>query len=272
MKTLFRREFGHPKLMIGMVHTPPLPGAPGYDRAGGMRPIVERARADAGTLQDAGFHAVMFSNEFDMPYEMTMRRETIAAMTAVVMEARPQLRVPYGVNMLIDPAASVAIAHATGARFVRAYLTGAFAGDFGLWQGRGAEVQRLKAAIGAGVLVIANATPGFSDSLDRRSLAAIAYGAVVNGLADAVCVSGSIAGVPTDPASLRVAAEAVPDTPVVAGTGVTEENVGRLVRCCDGVIIGTWLKVDGDIRNPVDPGRARRFMAAVAAHTTVDAG
>ena len=171
MKTLFRREFGHAKLMIGMVHTLPLPGAPGYDRAGGMRPIVERALADAGALQDAGFHAVMFSNEFDMPYEMTMRRETIAAMTAVVMEARPQLRVPYGVNMLIDPAASVAIAHATGARFVRAYLTGAFAGDFGLWQGRGAEVQRLKAAIGARV------GPGALDDRAHAARAVVPRGA-----------------------------------------------------------------------------------------------
>jgi predicted TIM-barrel enzyme len=90
MKTLFQHELGHAKLMIGMVHTLPLPGAPGYDRAAGMRPVVERALADAGALQDAGFHAVMFSNEFDMPYEMTMRRETIAAMTAVVMEARPR--------------------------------------------------------------------------------------------------------------------------------------------------------------------------------------
>ena len=45
MKALFAQDFGHRHLMIGMVHTLPLPGAPLYDAAGGMARIVAHARA-----------------------------------------------------------------------------------------------------------------------------------------------------------------------------------------------------------------------------------
>ena len=46
------------------------------------------------------------------------------------------LKVPFGVNYLWDPSASVAIAAATGARFVREIFTGALRLRHGLVAGR----------------------------------------------------------------------------------------------------------------------------------------
>jgi predicted TIM-barrel enzyme len=47
---------------------------------------------------------------------------------------------------------------------------------------------------------------------------------------------------------------------VLANTGVTEENLGRILKVADGVIVGTSLKVDRMIWNPVDPDRTRRLV------------
>jgi membrane complex biogenesis BtpA family protein len=250
--------------MIGMVHTLALPGAPLHDAAGGMRRIVEHARIEAETLADAGFHALLFCNEADMPWPTRSDAETVAAMTAVVCEVRAKVALPFGINMLIDPGASIAIAHATGARFVRAFVTGGYVGDMGVLATDGAGVLRLRSRIGAGaVRVLANITAGFSVPLAERPIEDAAKGAVFAALADAVVVNAAAAGVPVEASVVAKVAAAVPDTPVVVGTGAAEHNVGALMAVADGFIVGSSIKRDGQTLNPVDPARAKAFMAAV---------
>jgi membrane complex biogenesis BtpA family protein len=263
MKDLFEREFGHRRFLIGMVHTLPLPGSPGYDRACGMRKILSQTRKEAAILAEAGFHALLYCNESDMPYQTRLEPATIAAMTEVIAETQSVFKVPHGVNLLLDPAASVAVAHATGGRFIRAYLTGATVGDTGLFVPDGAGVQRLRANLQAEeVKILCNITPGFSISLDTRPVEEQAAGAVFIGLADAVCVSGPAAGREADLSLIKRVAARVPDTPVVVGTGVTAANFRAMAEVADGFIVGTSIKIDGRTLNPVDPARVAEFMAA----------
>jgi len=264
MKSLFAQEFGHRHLMIGMVHTLPLPGAPLYDAAGGMRRIVERARIEAEILAEAGFHALLYCNEADMPWQTRLEAETVAAMTAIVGEVQAKVGLPFGVNMLIDPGASIAIAHATGARFVRAFVTGGYVGDMGILNTDGAGVLRLRSRIGASnVRILANITAGFSVPLAERPIEDAAKGAVFVALADAVVVNAAAAGVAVEAGLVARVAAAVPDTPVVVGTGAAEHNVAALMAVADGFIVGSSIKHDGRTLNPVDPARARAFMEAV---------
>ena len=67
-------------------------------------------------------------------------------------------------------------------------------------------------------------------------------------------------GIPLSESDLRAAKEAVPETPVLANTGVTAERLAETLAVADGVIVGTSLKVDGITWNPVDPDRAKRFV------------
>ncbi len=53
--------------------------------------------------------------------------------------------------------------------------------------------------------------------------------------------------------------------PVLANTGVNEDNVEQMLEVADGAIVGTGFKVDRYIWNPVDPERARRLVARVHA-------
>ena len=55
---------------------------------------------------------------------------------------------------------------------------------------------------------------------------------------------------------------AVPDAPLLAGSGVEVGNVAETLSVADGVIVGSSLKREGVIGNPVDPGRAAEFVEA----------
>ncbi|MBS7701086.1 MULTISPECIES: BtpA/SgcQ family protein [unclassified Chelatococcus] len=263
MKTLVRDEYGLDHLLIGCVHTLALPGTPLYDRSGGMRKIVAQAREEAKILEDAGFSALLYTNESDMPYEANMPIEVITAMTDVIAECQAQTKLPHGVNMLIDPPASIAVAHATGGRFVRAFLTGSLVGDIGTMTPDGARALRLRANLDAeNIRIICNVTPGFSINVDTRPVEQQASGAVFIGLADVVCVSGPAAGKEADVSLIERVARQVPDTPVAVGTGVAEENIARLAEVADIFIVGTSIKKDRQTLNAVEPARAQAFVRA----------
>lgn len=52
------------------------------------------------------------------------------------------------------------------------------------------------------------------------------------------------------------------DAPIILGGGSTGDNVYELLQQFDGVCVGAWIK-DGDLLNPVNPDRARRYMEQV---------
>jgi len=252
------------KVVIAMAHIGALPGAPAYDRDGGVDKLVEGVAADLRKLQDGGVDAIMFGNEFDRPYQLKAPPEGVAAMTAVIQAVKGEIKRPFGVNYLWDPAASVAIAVATGARFVREIFTGVFASDMGLWAPDCAAAARLRATLGRPDLkLMFNINAEFAYSLDQRPIELRARSAVFSSLADAILVSGPLTGEPVDQSSLRKAREAVPGTPLFANTGVTIDNVGDILAIADGVIVGTHLKVGGVTWSPVDGERVKRFMAVV---------
>jgi hypothetical protein len=266
MKRLFEHDFNRKHFVMGMIHTLASPGAPLYDRAGGVKKIVKQAVEDARILQDTGFHALLYCNESDMPYENRMKPEVVSAMTSVIAEVQSRVNLPHGVNMLLDPLASLAIAHATGGRFVRCFLSGTYVGDLGFYTPDAPGLLRLRKELDAEhIRIICNVTAGFSVNLDVRPVADVAAAAVFLGLADAVCVSGPAAGKEADTALIRKVAGRVVDTPVVVGTGVSAENIQALAKVADGFIVGTSLKKEGKTLNPVDPGRAREFMKRVRA-------
>ena len=59
---------------------------------------------------------------------------------------------------------------------------------------------------------------------------------------------------------LEAVKKVLPDTPVLANTGVRHATVADVLRVADGCIVGSSLKVSGDTWNPVDPDRAAEFM------------
>jgi hypothetical protein len=252
------------KVVIAMAHIGALPGAPLYDADGGLDKLIEGVLADVEKLQAGGVDAIMFGNENDRPYVFKGTPASIAAMSAIVQAVKPSLKVPFGVNYLWDPAASVSIGAVTGASFVREIFTGLFASDMGLWEPNAAEALRLRHDLGRDDMkLLFNINAEFAHSLDQRPIELRAKSAVFSSLADAILVSGPITGQPADQSHLRSVAETVKDVPIFANTGVNIDNVRDILSIASGVVIGTHFKVDGNTWNAVEAGRVARFMDVV---------
>lgn len=255
---------GTEKAVIAMCHLRALPGDPGFDHQKGINWVLDRAHDDLMALQYGGVDAVMFSNEFSLPYLTKVRPETTAAMARIVGQLMTEIRVPYGVNVLWDPVASFDLAMATGASFIREIFTGVYASDFGIWDTNVGETIRHQHRIGAGhVKTLFNIVPEAAVYLGNRDICSIAKSTVFNNHPDALCVSGLTAGAKTDSAVLKRVKETVPDTVVLANTGVCLDNVEEQLTIADGCVTATWFKKDGVFANFVDQERVSRFMEKV---------
>ena len=186
--------FAHPKPIIGMVHLDSLPGSAGYAAEHGLNRIIHHAREDYEALVNSGIDGVIFCNENDKPYAKSMPKETVAAMTAVVLGAIQGMKtVPFGIDMQWDPFASLAIAGATGAAFIRGIVCGTYCGDLGLLTPDTAGIIQYRRALGAEhVRIITNLMPEFSYSLDRRPVTLVSQTVTKSAGVDGICISGVI--------------------------------------------------------------------------------
>jgi len=256
---------GTKKPVFGMVHFPPLPGSPLYDRAAGIEGIRTTVMRDAESLAVAGFDGLMFSNEGDRPYLSDVTKHTVALMARVISETASKLKKPFGVSVLADPMAAISVGSAVGSNFVRIFLSWVFASDWGIVSPNAGALQRYRASLDPKPAVFANVS-GHTEPLGGRSILDVARGAIKFGLADAVCLAGTTAGSEIDIAEIQQAREAAAGkTPVIIGTGVCMGNIEKMLPLGDAFIVGTSLKKDGDTFSPIDPRRAEEFMRKVTA-------
>lgn len=259
-----KETIGTEKAIIAMLHLQAMPGDPYYDKSKGMKWVVEKAKEDLDALQKGGVDAVMFSNEYSLPYLTKVKTETVAAMARVIGELQSDISVPYGVNVLWDPFASLDLAAATDAKFIREIFTGVYASDFGLWNTNCGEIVRHQREIGAeNVKLLFNIVPEAATYLAERDIKQIAKTTVFNCKPDALCVSGLTAGSATDAGILQNVKEEVPQTVVLANTGCRPNTIEKLLGIADGAVVGTTFKYDGKFENQVDVNRVREFMKIV---------
>lgn len=254
---------GGAKPLIAMVHLRPLPGTPLYDEDAGVAAIADGAARDVEVLLRYPFDAVLFCNEGDRPYPLQAGLEGVAVMSSVVTELAPEDR-PFGIDFLRDGRAAMAVAQATGASFIRSVATGTYESDMGLWSPDAAGLLRYRRYLGADdVAVFMNVAPEFASTLGTRTTGEAARSAVVSSLADAILISGPMAGAEPDLAEVREAAGAVSGlAPVLVNTGVKTASVAGFLAVAGGVVVGSDLKAGGGTWNPVDEERVKRFLEA----------
>jgi membrane complex biogenesis BtpA family protein len=185
--------------------------------------------------------------------------ETVAAMTRVIAEVAHSVRLPFGVNVLRNDAlSSLAIAAATGATFIRVNIhTGAMLTDQGIIEGDAYATLRKRAAIAPLVLIFADHRVKHAIPLGEFDPVQSAKDLRLRGLADALIVSGAETGAPVDPSQLDLLRDAVGETPLLVGSGLTVDNATELDEA-DAAIVGTSIKRDGR----VDPARVEAVVRA----------
>jgi membrane complex biogenesis BtpA family protein len=251
--------------IVGMVHLPALPGAPGYE--GDRTSVRERALADARALEAGGVDAVLVENFGDAPfYPDRVPRHVVASMTDLVGAVRGAVDVPVGVNVLRNDAeTALSVAAATGASFVRVNVhVGARVTDQGVVEGRAHETMRLRDELDADVAVFADVGVKHSDALGVEDVVRETREAAGRGRADGVVVSGAHTGGETDTADLERVAAAADElgVPTLVGSGVTAETVRETLDTAAGVVVGTALKEGGETTAPVDPDRVAALVEA----------
>ena len=255
---------GTDKAIIAMCHLQALPGDPNYDAEKGMGWVIDKAWQDLNALQEGGVDAVMFSNEFSLPYLTDVQPVTVAAMGRIIGELTPMIKVPFGVNVLWDGMKTLDLAAATGAKFVREIFSGVYASDFGLWNTDCGKTARHRAELNINhVKMLYNIVPEAASYLAARDITSIAKSTVFNCRCDALCVSGLTAGVETDAQIISKIKAIVPDTVVFANTGCRPDNIAKQLSVADGAVVGTTFKKDGKFENEVDVERVKIFMDKV---------
>jgi membrane complex biogenesis BtpA family protein len=255
--------FGSSRPIIGVVHLLPLPGSPRWE--GSIQKVLEHAVGDAKALAAGGVNGIIVENFGDAPMRKdSVGPETVSAMTLAAEAVNRVIGgIPLGINVLRNDArAALAIACVTGARFIRVNVhTGAMVADEGIIEGRADETLRLRRLLGADVKIFADVLVKHAVPLGRQDLWHAARTARERGLADALIVAGPMTGEATSAGDVATVKDAVRDAPVLVGSGVDETNIEEMLSIADGAIVGTSLKRDGKVYNPVDPARVKRLVS-----------
>jgi len=261
MNSLFK--LAH-KLLIGVVHLKPLPGAPRF--GGSLREVIDFAIADARTYERGSAHAVFIENFGDVPFTKGhVSSETIAAMTAAGCAVRTAVKLPIGFNVLRNDAqAALALCAACGGSFIRVNVhSGAMLTDQGIIEGDAYHTLRYRERSAPSTQIFADVHVKHAVPLGDWTLEDAAHDTVDRGLADALIVSGVGTGQAADLDDVERVRRACPQTKLLLGSGVNAENVKNYLRFADGVIVGSSLKRDGKLANPVDPKRVAALAKAM---------
>ena len=254
----------HRKVLIGVVHLKPLPGSPRHRQT--MADIIKFAVADAVAYERGGAHAIFIENFGDVPFTKTnVAPETIAAMTAAGCAVRSAVKLPIGFNVLRNDArAALALCAACGGDFIRVNVhSGAMLTDQGIIEGDAYNTLRYRATVAPGAQIFADVHVKHAVPLGDWSLEDAANDTVERGLADALIVSGVGTGKAADIGDVDRVRAACPQAKILLGSGVNVGNVKDFLRIADGVIVGSSLKKDGKLANPVDAKRVAALAKAV---------
>lgn len=269
MKTI-KEVFGTEKPIIALLHLRALPGDPEYPRGGRIEDVIAEASKDLEALQSGGVDGVLISNEFSLPYLDHVEMVTPSAMAYVIGRIREEIRIPFGVHVISDSDATIELAAAVQADFVRSVFSGAYVSEIGIRNRNVAELIRRKKALELDDLLMFYMINAESDGdLSGRDIGTIAKAVQFKCHPDAMCVSGIQAGHGVDSALIETIKNAVPTVPVYANTGCKAENIAEKLTYCDGAFVGTSFKYDGKFENAVDPARVKAFMDVVHGVRTV---
>jgi membrane complex biogenesis BtpA family protein len=255
---------GNRKALIGVVHLGPLPGSPRW--GGSLKDVIRKAVGDAKAYEQGGAQAVFIENFGDVPFtKARVDHETVAAMTAAGCAVREAVGLPIGFNVLRnDGRAALALCAACGGSFVRINVhTGAMLTDQGLIEGDAYGTLRYRRAIAPEAGIFADVHVKHAVPLGDWSIEDSAHDTVERGLADALIVSGVGTGMAADVRDVERVRKACPNARILLGSGVTVANAAEYLKVADGFIVGSALKRNGILSNPVEPKRVAALARAM---------
>lgn len=265
MENLMKKHeqiFGTKKPVIGCLHLRPLPGTPRWDPDYTIERHIEDMRREAHILMELGYDAAVFANEGDIPYVTSVGPAVVAAYTRIVTEVAKDLSIPFGVGIMLDPYATLAVAKAVGACFVRGAFSLTAVSDYGVVDRTPGEIWRYAKSIGADKISVYTGLEAHAGTLlDSRSLEE-KYVSGVSTLPIAGYIMSGPGKTPAEESTIARCKAVNPNIPIIFNNGATPENVKAMLPYCDAVLVGTAIKRDRYLFNEVDFDNAKRFIDA----------
>ncbi len=249
------------KVLVCVVHLPPLPGSPRWSKDMQIDTIIDFAIRCAREAEDGGADAVILENFGDNPFSKRVTDPvTLSSMSIIVREVAKSVNIPVGVNLLRNSCPeALAIAYAAGAAFIRCNMyCEVVVCPEGLIEPVAHEVIKLRTYLGTDIEILADILVKHAYPLHKMTLRDLIADCTERCMADILVITGSRTGEPPD-------IETVNDVlrhskvPVFIGSGVTPDNV-RQFRNAHGFIVGTFVKrSDGTI----DRTRVQKLRRAI---------
>jgi len=255
------------KPLIGNVHCLPFPGTPAHTGQS-MAEIIDRAVSDSIAYAEGGMDGLLIENHGDIPFLKPgeIGPETVATMTAIVAEIKRHVDLPFGIDLLANyPLGGLAVAKATGGRFVRAnQWVNAYVSNEGFMEGESARVLRYRKMIDAADIAV------FADvHVKHGSHALVGDKAVSEQARDVEFYSADVAIATGNHTGDSIPVSEIENIrkgttlSVIGGSGVTAANAVQLMPLLDGAIVGSSLKRDGVWWNEVELSRVKALVEVV---------
>lgn len=228
--------------------------------------MINRAEQEATALASGGVDGIIVENFFDAPFPKDhVDPAVVSAMSLIIQRLMNLITLPIGINVLRNDALSaMAIASCVQAHFIRVnVLTGAMATDQGVIEGNAHQLLRYRRELGSDVKILADVLVKHGRPLGSPNLTTAVQETIDRGLADGVILSGWATGSPPTLEDLELATAAANGTPVFIGSGATWENIPKLMKAANGVIVSSSLKRHGRIEEPIDPIRVSQFVESM---------
>ena len=257
-----REKLKKQKVIIGMVHLLPLPGSPKY--AGDMDAIYEAGLKDLKALEKGGAGAVIIENFGDVPYAAENELINKIAFAKMVALLKRETKLPVGINYQFnDTETEWAVAYCCDVDFIRCEV---FAenrvGPNGMFIAAGPKMMRMKAHYNKDIMILADANVKHTFALAEQPLD-FTIESLIEGGADGVIVTGITTGVNPSVDDVKLVSKHAKGLPVFLGSGINEKNVNEYLPYISGAIVGSSLKKDHNVNNPVDMKNVKKFMSKI---------
>lgn len=267
--------------IIGVIHLPRLPTIYSNGEKS-VEDIVEIAVKEARALEELGYDGVIIENYGDKPYSKRVRDPvTISVMAITTREVVRTTSLRVGINLLRNSGREAySIAVAARAHFIRVNaLSESIVSDSGLIEPEAPRLKILRTChpgievyadifvkhavgLGSSLRMIEAESVLLARGMERDYIREAIVDHIERGGADKLIVTGLRTGEPP-PTDLLKIVKRYSSKPVLVGSGARPDNVEKILKEADGIIVGSYIKKEGIAGAPLDIERARIFIEAV---------
>lgn len=241
MKSKFYNIFKKKKIIIGVIHFPPLFGYPEFP---GLKIALNNSLKDLDAFKKGGVDGIIIENNYDIPHKVIVEPQTVEAMVFLGSKIKERTKLPVGVNVLWnDFKAGLFIAKEIGGKFIRIpVFVDKIKTDYGIITGNPKDVLKHQKEIKAeNIALFTDIQVKHAKLLNKRTIEKAAIEAIKSG-SDCLIISGKWTGQAPDLKELAAVRKTVGKFPILVGSGANKRNINELLKYADGVIVSTFLK------------------------------